>query len=250
MGWFESELFPNCEIGDQPLDHAVMFLDALRDAYVEDHGRKPTLAELQATLCLAIGRLGGRWIDELDGKMVVSMALKTKSAPKRQEFGVGDIFVIPLTAGDFSFCRFLYDGKERGGLIEVFAEVLDRPAFRDTVVESGRLGAPLWISKAGALESGEFPRLRSDPGFEPEGLEALEFLGGPPHAYKVMRIDGTVLRPLGAKEFETWKGCDFVLRVAHNVLYDVERRLGRRNADGTLSGAQTKVKTKGKSKKS
>jgi len=234
MGWFESEQSPDTLIGDEPLDLAGRFLEEFRDAYLDGPGRLPTVAELEATLAMVIGKVGGRWFEELDGKQVVKLKLETKKAPKRQEFAVGDIFAIPLSAGDYVFGRYIYDQAERGGLIEIYGDVREAPVFDAEVLEYELMGPPLWVSGPAVFENGEFPILRHEPDYEPEGIDELEFLGGPPHDYKIMDIDRNVVRRFNPKDWDAWKDRTFMLRNAQNVLHTVEGWLGRRDESGEL----------------
>jgi hypothetical protein len=234
MGWFETEKFPDALIGDDPLDITGRFLEDFRDAYLDGPGRLPTVAELEATLAIVIGNVGGRWFEELDGKRVVKLALKTQKAPKRQDYAVGDIFAIPLTAGDYVFGRYIYHRPKEGGLIEIYGDIRDAPVFDDEVLEYELMGPPLWVSGHSIFEAGEFPILRHDPDYEPEGLDELEFLGGPPHDYKITRLDRTFVRRFDPAEWLEWKDRTFSLRNAYHVLEAVERWIGRRDDDGEL----------------
>lgn len=229
MGWFETDEFPEALIGDEPLDLAGQFLEQLRDAYMDGPGRQPTLAEFEATLAIVLGTVGARWFEELDGKRVVKLAIKTKKAPKRQEYAVGDIFAIPLSAGDYAFGRYIYDRPKEGGLIEVYGDLRESPVFDAGVLEYELMGPPLWISPSATLESGDFPILRHDPEFEPEGLDELEMLGGPPHDRRIEGLDGTFVRPLEDDEWDEWKDRSYTIRTAENVRTTVERWLGRRD---------------------
>jgi hypothetical protein len=192
------------------------------------------VAELEATLAIVIGNVGGRWIEELDGKRVVKLTLKTKKAPKRQDYAVGDIFTIPLTTGGYAFGRYVYDRPKEGGLIEIYRELRDAPVLDEGVLASGLLGPPQWVSPAVILESGEFPILRKDPGYEPKGLDELEFLGGPPHDYKITRLDGTFIRAFDESEWDQWKDRSFGMGTPEGLCRTVGRWLGRRDENGNL----------------
>lgn len=227
MGWFESEKFPNALIGDDALDLTGRYLEQLREAYLDGPGRQPTLAELEATLAVVLGSVGARWFEELDGKQVTKLQIKSKAAPKRQPYAVGDVFAIPLSAGDYAFGRYIYERPKEGGLIEVFGELRESPVFDAEVLEYELMGPPLWISATSCLESGAFPILRSDPSFEAEGLDQIEMLGGPPHAYQIERLDGTALRPLDPADWDAWKERGYILRTPDNVRRAVEGWIGR-----------------------
>lgn len=234
MGWFNTENFHGALVGDDPLDITGRFLEDFRDAYLDGPGRLPTVAELEATLAIVIGKVGGRWFEELDGKRVVKLALKTQKAPRRQAYAVGDIFAVPLTAGDYVFGRYIYDRPKEGGLIEIYGDIRDAPVFDDEVLEYELMGPPLWVSPSATLESGDFPILRNDPDYEPEGLDKLELVDGPPHDYKIVRLDGTVVRRFDEAKWDEWKDRFFDIRTAENVRRAVERWIGRRDADGNL----------------
>jgi hypothetical protein len=230
MGWFETE--DEALVGDEGLDLTGRFLEDLRAAYLDGPGRLPTLAELEATLTIVLGNVGGRWFEELDGHRVVKLALKTKQAATRQTYDVGDIFAIPLTAGDHAFGRYIYDRPKEGGLIEVYSELRDGPVFDPGVLEARRLGHPLWVSAPAVFEGGEFPILRKDPMFRATGIDKLEMLGGPPHDYKITRLDRTFVRRFDPKQWDEWKYRGFVLRNADNVRAVVEDWLGRKAGRG------------------
>lgn len=223
MGWFESEQFPNALVGDDALDLTGRYLEQLRDAYLDGPGRLPTLAEFEATLAVVLGSVGARWFEELDGKQVTKLQIKSKAAPKRQPYAIGDVFAIRLRAGDYAFGRYIYERPKEGGLIEVFGDLRESPVFDAEVLDYELMGPPLWVSATACLESGAFPILRHDPDFEPEALSELEMLGGPPHAYQIERLDGTVLRPLHPAEWEQWKDRGYVVRTLENVRSTVKR---------------------------
>lgn len=231
MGWFETEAFPDCLIGDDALDLTGAYLDELLAAYLDGVERKPTLAEFEATLVTVIGRVGGRWFSELDGQQLVKLAAKTKKAAKRQACAVGDIFAIPLRAGDFAFGRYIHDEPKSGGLIEVFAGVRPRPVLDAELLASGRMGTPLFVSGSATIENGDFPVLRREPDFRPEGLDALEFLdGSPSNGYSVVRFDRRVIRPFEGdyEQLKQWGDRTLnMIRTSDNVIEAVERWLGR-----------------------
>lgn len=243
MGWFETEDFPGALLGDEPLDLTGRFLEDLRAAYLDGPGRLPTVAELEATLAMVLGNVGARWFEELDGRRVVKIAIQAKPAPKRQSFAVGDVFAIPLAAGDFAFGRYIYEKPKEGGLIEIYGEVREAPVIDPQVLESKPLGHPLWVSGPALFEGGAFPILRKGPEFEAEGLDELELLGGPPHDYKIIRLDGTVVRKFDPNQhdWDEWKDRTLALRHADSVRTIVERWLGR---DGKSTAKKKQAKKK------
>jgi hypothetical protein len=236
MGWFESEKYPNALVGDEPLDLVGRFLEEFRAAYLDGPERMPTVADLEASLAIVLGAVGGKWFEDLEGRQVVKLKLQTKRAAKHQTWTIGDIFAIPLTAGDFVFGRYIYDKGPEGGMIEVYGDVRECPVFDTEVLEYELMGPPLWVSPTALFETGDFPILRHDPDYEPEGLDKLEVLGGPPHDYKIMRLDGSGVRRFDPKQWLRWKDRTLGLRGTEGVIHAVERWMGRRDDDDELIG--------------
>ncbi|NVB38828.1 hypothetical protein G6O69_13385 [Pseudenhygromyxa sp. WMMC2535] len=231
MGWFESARFPDVVLGDDPLDLTGQFLEDFRDAYLAAEGRQPTVAELEATLVTVIGSFGGRWFEELDGRQLTKLTLRTKKAPKHQPHAIGDVFAIPLEAGDYAFGRYIYEEPGAGGLMEVFAQTRDAPLIDEGVLSGARLGHPIWFNSLTTLENRDFPILRSDPNFEPEGLDDLEMIAGAPGIRKIVRLDRSVVREFDEvaerESWPIWRERSFSLRNSGHVTRLVERWLGR-----------------------
>ena len=231
MAWFELPHAPGLVLGDEPLDLAGHFLERFRDAYLEAEGRLPTVAELEATFVTVIGSLGGRWFEELDGRELTKLTLRSKKAPKRQLNAVGDIFAIPLSAGDYAFGRYIYHEVGAGGLMELFSQTRDTPLIDAELLAAGRLGHPIWFSPVMTLEDRAFAILRHDPDFEAEGLDELEMLAGAPGIRTIVRLDRTFIRKFDEEaeraDWPYWHERRFIVRDSGHVIRLVERWLGR-----------------------
>lgn len=236
MTWHESEHFRGCMLNEHVLDVTARYLDELHEAYEDGQARGPTVDELEAALVTVMSKFGSRWFVELDGRRVTKLKLKSKPAPSSQEFTVGDVFTIPLHAGDFAFGRLLHvdEGGRGGGAIEVFETIHPRPVAEDAVLSSGRLLAPIWINTERCLASNKFTVVRSQPKdkgeYEAPDLGEIEFLVGSPARWYAEKLDGT-RRVIPVDETPAWDERTRMARNPADVAFMIERRLGRRRHD-------------------
>jgi hypothetical protein len=100
MGWWKVD--EKIELGDGPLDIAGDLLGQIAQEYIDDLGRKPTLAEMVRILEEGL-RNEAETCCEDGERLSFSITFKTKPRPKKQSIRVGDIFAVPLPNNMYGF---------------------------------------------------------------------------------------------------------------------------------------------------
>lgn len=109
MGWWsEKRGQKKIELGDEPIDLLHEMVRAFCESYQEGTGRNPTSEEFLTSLQMAIGTAPEDYFEDLAGKEITGVALKTKAVPKRQKYQPGDYFAVPLKEG-YAYGRVIYD---------------------------------------------------------------------------------------------------------------------------------------------
>lgn len=155
MGWWTEEI--NNEelmIGDTPLDYAHTMLSKISNAYKREAGRKPTPAEMCRILELSITVAKDMLLAGMEDREVAGLTLKTKKAPRKQNYGPDAYFAVPLPSGGYGFGRIV--SLYRGGsmlvaLLGVWAEtpkalneVKAAPVMRELMTDDYALKERSW----------------------------------------------------------------------------------------------------------
>jgi hypothetical protein len=120
MGWWEERIDgKRLTLGDEPIDRLAQVLEDFVGCYQEEVGRKPTSDEFLISLRNILQAAGPDFFSDLEARAVTGVALRTKKAPKRQKFQVGDYFAVPLPDGRYFYGRILHY-THLGHLIEVY----------------------------------------------------------------------------------------------------------------------------------
>lgn len=92
--WEEEHKNKSVIIGDEPLDILIDVFEAIKEVYLEDLERNPTVAEMKAIIKLS---LEGQEdiIFELEDTQVQDCVIKLKKY-KSVRYGPGDVFVISI----------------------------------------------------------------------------------------------------------------------------------------------------------
>ena len=178
MGWWDDPKLDGAVVGDEALDEAFKFLKRLSDVYEGGVGRKPSVADLQATLrvCLRVNA-DERFFSDMTEKKITDIAIKTAKAPKKQKYKVGDVFRLPLGDGRFAYGRLLKVDKG-GDIVEIFCHTDKGEGYRPSIAETGRLFHPIFISGVVVFWRGPWEVIHSDPDFVPTDVNDLKFVYG------------------------------------------------------------------------
>ena len=88
-------------IGDGPLDSAAGFLANMMEIYQDGLGRKPTLDEVLLALQRELEHRADLYVQGGETLKVVDIRAKVKKAPKKQEYKIGDVFVVPIGDSEY-----------------------------------------------------------------------------------------------------------------------------------------------------
>ena len=188
MGWWNFPNDPSVWVGDEVMDDAYDYLERLAERYGERFGRKPTLAELQAGMRLALRVRGEKMVEDItDERSVESVVIKTIARPKRQKYEVGDIFAVPLPGGRYAFGRILNlsDGWE---LVEIFAHIAESDRYSNEITEAGRLLPPIVINPRDVFGGWKWKIVDSHPGYVAPDLDSLRYMMGMPGRYQLVSV--------------------------------------------------------------
>jgi hypothetical protein len=188
MGWWSFPEDESVVVADEVMDATYDYFERVTALYEEALKRKPSIAEVQAMLRLALSINGEKYIEDLpDTKQIDSVTLKLKARPKRQKYQVGDFMAIPLSDGRYMFGRIinLEDGWD---LVEVFAYVADNPRYRFEITQARRLVPPINVDPQEALGKGGWRIIHSEPGYDAPDLRELEYVMGTPGNYKLVKV--------------------------------------------------------------
>jgi hypothetical protein len=109
MGWWsEKRGKKKIELGDEPIDLLHEMVRVFCESYQEGTERNPTSEEFLTSLQMAIGTAPEDYFEDLAGKEITGVALKTKAVPKRQKYQPGDYFAVPLSE-TYAYGRVVYD---------------------------------------------------------------------------------------------------------------------------------------------
>ena len=178
MGWWDDTELDGAVTGDEALDEAFEFLKRLSYVYEDGFGRKPSVADLQATLriCLRVNA-DERFFSDMKEKKITRITIKTAKAPKKKIYTVGDVFRLPLGDDRFAYGRLLKVDK-RGCIAEIFRHVDQGEGFRPSIADSGRLFHPIFVSGSVVFWRGPWEVIHSDPDFVHTDVNDLKFVYG------------------------------------------------------------------------
>ncbi len=202
MGWWNAPDKPELTVGDAVLDLTRHFLTDFSRGYQEGVSRKPTLAELEYALNLAVKvNAGSDLFDGLDALEVRQVALTTAKRRRRQTVSAGDIFAFRLDDSRYGFGRIVTD-TSMGAVAEFFDYIAGQPIL-DYSKTGNWLIAPTTIDSFSLLEArkdGDWRIIGHTPGYQPDArFSALRFVyGTPPHYLKAVDIHGKE-QPVSAK---------------------------------------------------
>ena len=192
MGWWESDA--GLTLGDGPLDELHRSLREVAASYRTALERPPTVAELEQLLTLVLGSLAPDHVGGLEEKSVTGVAVRTKKAPRKHRWDVGDVFAIPLPDGSYGFGRAISKLAQRDELcVEYFAHRGELPLAGPDVVERPRLGAVARVSAFDSLESGRWPIIARNPGFRAPDHDEIRFQFRSGDTSTVFDVDHVVL---------------------------------------------------------
>jgi hypothetical protein len=92
-------------------------LQQLISKYERHVGRPPTLQEVLVYIRHALNTAGADALPDLESIEVQSISIKSRKTPKRQSYGIGAYFAIPLD-GEFAYGRYVHDSA--GALVEIY----------------------------------------------------------------------------------------------------------------------------------
>jgi Immunity protein 26 len=187
---------------DQRYDIGYTFLRELSQVYVDHLGRRPTLEELAELLKVQLAVSGRQLVAGLETRAVTRVDIRTKRAPREQEFAAGDVFAVPLGDGRVAFGRVMRVDKASGLLIEFFRYTAPTLEYDEAIAASGRLFHPVH-SGAGPFRECRWTIVGSDPGYAFDAVdEGLEFVSPAPVGddWCVVDLKGRILRRVPADE--------------------------------------------------
>lgn len=114
MGWWEEDGLTQ---GDEPFDICQWAFKQIISKYQHHIGRPPSLPELLVYLRHALNTVGADAMPDLENIEVTSITIKSKKTPKRQNYGIGDYFAIPLD-GEFAYGRIVHESADM--LVEIY----------------------------------------------------------------------------------------------------------------------------------
>jgi hypothetical protein len=129
MGWWKTS--SGQLLGDGPMDDADELLSRVSAAYVDEHGRKPTLDELLETIRLVIRGNSETYVSTNAPFEVLALVAKTKAWPKRPKLVPGAVFSVPLGKGRYAFGKLTPQSA-----IADFYRVVSRKKVRASLLES------------------------------------------------------------------------------------------------------------------
>lgn len=121
MGWLqETYRGVDVDISDEGVGAIEEAVHAFVQHYEDDLGRRPTLAEFLGSLQHVLGCGGQEFFVDLEERRITGIRATTAKAKRRQQFEIGDYFVIPLARDEFAYGRVLYHAGAGGYVVEVY----------------------------------------------------------------------------------------------------------------------------------
>jgi hypothetical protein len=163
MGWFQTE--DGLTLGDAPLDVLHAAVRELAGAYQEAVDRPPTLAEVERLVRVVLAGCTPEHVQDLVGKEVSAVTIKTKKAATKHKWAVGDAFAVPLPDGTFGFGRVVWRVNDGEAVVELLRHRARVPLAGPDALSSGRIFPPVYINAHHTFETGRWPIYGHDPGF-------------------------------------------------------------------------------------
>lgn len=192
MGWFQTE--DGLTLGDAPLDILHAAVRELAGAYREAVGRPPTLAEVERLIRVVLAGCTPEHVQDLAGKEVSAVTIKTKKAATKHKWAVGDAFAVPLPDGTFGFGRILTCPTAATAVVELLRHRASVPLAGPDALASGRVFPPVYVHALHTFENGRWPIYGHDPGFRaPDHAELRLVLWQGGDSYQLFTADKQLL---------------------------------------------------------
>lgn len=182
MGWFQTE--DGLTLGDAPLDLLHAAVRELAGAYRAAVERPPTLAEVERLVRVVLAACTPEHVQDLAGKEVAAVSIKTRKAASKHKWAVGDAFAVPLPDGSYGFGRIVACPAAATAVVELLRHRASVPLAGPDALSSGRIFAPVYVHALHTFEVGRWPIFGHDPGFRAPDHDELRLVlwqGGDRH---------------------------------------------------------------------
>lgn len=212
MSWWHLPRSPGVLVGDEPLDLLRSAFQEISDAYREDHGRRPTGAEVEALLLLALQEAGKSSLFQgVSNTRHLKIHWEEGSPVRiRTQIKCGQYFAVPIRNGEYVIGRLLRI-DDMGHLVSLFARVVGEPDVPQDINQAETL-LPLRYVMPYAWEEGKWQILEGPGGRNvPTFVEPSFLMGDEEDGYQV--VQGKRTRPATREDEQ---------RLEYLTIYDPE----------------------------